>query len=931
MDDKPPAAGRGLLQRAPRRATYRLQLHGGFDFSDAAAITPYLAGLGVSHVYLSPVLQAAKGSTHGYDVVDPSAVNDELGGEHGHTELQKALGESGLGQMLDIVPNHMAVASRDNRWWWDVLENGPSSVYAGYFDVDWGMPEPRESHLHPVLLLPFLGDHYGRELEAGRFRLERSAGSFVLRYYDQQVPIAPRSLDQLVARAARHLPRGTDPAVRAEAESMGTALGRLPPSWATDRASVRERHRDKEVLRARLAVLCAEHPEVAASLDAETEAINDNPDALDALLQRQNYRLAFWRTASEEGQYRRFFDINELVGIRVEEDAVFADSHRLILRWIREGVIDGLRVDHVDGLRDPLAYLRRLEEARTGVWALVEKILARGEELPPDWPVAGTTGYDWLNLASGLFINKDGAEALALAFKAFTGSEQSWEDVVHDCKLQVLDTSLSSDLTRLVEDMARVCEAHRRHSDHTRKELRECLAEVIAAYSVYRTYVSPGTKPLERDVATVTRAVATAGIRCPDIDGELLPFLRDVLLLEISGPAETEMALRCQQVTGPVMAKAVEDTAFYRYMPLLALNEVGGDPGTPGTEVDEFHSWCARTHARHPFGLLATSTHDTKRSEDVRARLAVLSEVPEEWAEKATRWHDLNRKLRVADLPDPATEWMFYQTLAGAWPISPPRALGFLEKAMREGKLHTSWDQPNPIYEGAINAFAAAVMRSRRFVGELEEFVGQIRGPGRANSLALKLLTLTAPGVPDIYQGSELWDLSLVDPDNRRPVDYEAREALLGEAASADLTRAWAGGDEVGLTKLALVRRALSLRARRPGSFGEGRNGAYKPLFANGTASDHLVAFSRGTNVVTLVTRRPLLLERGGGWGRTSLALPAGEWLDVLTGRRWHGTQPVRELLSGLPVALLERSRPERLGRSGRSGRVGAAPEETKD
>ena len=738
----------------------------------------------------------------------------------------------------------------------------PSSVYAGYFDVDWGTPEGRDGRPHTVVLLPFLGDHYGRELEAGRFKLERSAGSFVLRYYDQQVPIAPRSLDQLVSRAARHLPRGIEPAVRAEVESIGTALGRLPPSWATDRASVRERHRDKEVLRARLAVLCAEHPEVAAALDAETEAANASPDALDALLQRQNYRLAFWRTASEEGQYRRFFDINELVGIRVEEDAVFADSHRLILRWIREGIIDGLRVDHVDGLRDPRAYLLRLDEAGAGVWALVEKILARGEELPPDWPVAGTTGYDWLNLAGGLFVKKEGAGVLEAAFNAFTGSEQSWEDIVHDCKIQVLDTSLASDLTRVVEDMARVCEGHRRHSDHTRKELRECLAEVIAGYSVYRTYVSPGQQPSERDITVVTRAIATAGIRCPDIDGELLTFLRDVLLLNITGPAETEMALRFQQVTSPVTAKAVEDTAFYRYMPLLAVNEVGGDPGTPSTDVGEFHSWCTRP-SRHPFGLLATSTHDTKRSEDVRARLSVLSEMPEEWVETTRRWQVLNRKLRVADLPDPATEWMFYQTLVGAWPISAERGLEFLEKAVREAKVHTTWDQPSPIYEGAVNHFAHGVMRSRRFISELEDFVEIVRRPGRSNSLALKLLTLTAPGVPDLYQGTELWDLALVDPDNRRPVDYETREALLGEVGAVDLPGVWATGDERGLTKLALVRRALSLRARHPSSFGEGRSGAYKPLPASGLASDHVVAFSRGRNVMTVVTRWPLLLERG--------------------------------------------------------------------
>ncbi len=801
-------------ERAPKRATYRLQLHAGFNFSHAAAITGYLADLGVSHVYLSPVLQAAKGSKHGYDVVDPSAVNEELGGEQGHLELQKALGAAGLGQILDVVPNHMAVASPDNRWWWDVLENGPSSVYAGYFDVDWEAPEASEGHEHPVLLLPVLGDHYGRELEAGRFRLEHASGSFVLRYYEQQVPIAPRSLDQLVSRAARHLPRSTDPAVRAEVESIGTALGRLPPSWATDRASVRERHRDKEVLRARLSALCVEHPEVETALDAETELVSSNPDALDALLQRQNYRLAFWRTASEEGQYRRFFDINELVGIRVEDDAVFADSHRLILRWIREGVIDGLRVDHVDGLRDPLAYLRRLEEAGSGVWALVEKILARGEELPADWPVAGTTGYDWLNLAGGLFIREEGTRALEANFAAFTAWQESWEDLVHDCKLQVLGSSLASDLTRVVECMAKVCEGHRRHSDHTRKELRDCLAEVIACYDVYRTYVAPGEKPSDPDVATVTKAVVTAGIRRPEIDGELLTFLRDVLLLEIAGPAETEMALRFQQVTSPVMAKGVEDMAFYRYTPLLSLNEVGGDPGTPGTSAAEFHSWCERSQLQHPYGLLATSTHDTKRSEDVRARISVLSEIPLEWAVLVERWHTLNRKKRVADLPDPATEWMFYQTLVGAWPITSPRALGFLEKAVREAKQYTSWDQHNSIYEGAVSHFATTVLRSRRFIAELNAFVARLRQHGQSNSLALKLLTLTAPGVPDLYQGSELWDLSLVDPDNRRPVDYQTRAELLSKVGSVDLAQVWAEGDQYGLTKLALVHRVLSLRAR---------------------------------------------------------------------------------------------------------------------
>ena len=595
---------------------------------------------------------------------------------------------------------------------------------------------------------------------------------------------------------------------------------------------------------------------------------------------------------------------------------VFADSHRLVLRWLRDGVIDGLRVDHIDGLRDPRAYLRRLDEAGSGVWALVEKILEGAEELPADWPVAGTTGYDWLNMAGGLLVQPDGAGALESAFRSFTGFEQSWEDLVHDCKLGVLGASLATDLSRAVERMAKVCEGHRRHSDHTRRELRECLGEVIACFTVYRTYVVPGATPSRQDVGTVAKAVLNAGLRRPEIDGELLAFVRHVLLLEVDGPAERDMAMRFQQLTGPVMAKAIEDTAFYRYVAVLCLNEVGGDPGQPGTQLGDFHAWCRQAQSRRPFGLLATSTHDTKRSEDVRARLAVLSEMPDQWATTVSRWQMLNRRHRVAEFPDPATEWMFYQTLVGAWPITSERALQFLEKAMREAKAHTSWDNPNPIYEGAVTHFASSVLRSRRFVAELADMAERVRGPGLSNSLALKLLTLTAPGVPDLYQGTELWDFSLVDPDNRRPVDYRQREELLKEAISADLGQVWAEGDERGLTKLALVHRAMELRRRRPACFGEGRKAAYVALPGKGPAAAHAVAFRRGADVVTVVTRWPLSLQGQGGWRGTSLLLPRGRWVDVLSGGEFEGEVAMKDLLSALPVALLEKL-------SGPTGRKG--------
>ncbi len=912
--------------RAPRRATYRLQLHGGFGFADAASVAAYLAKLGVSHAYLSPVLQAAEGSTHGYDVVDPWAVSEELGGEDGYRALQSALGEAGLGQVLDIVPNHMA-AKPSNRWWWDVLENGPASIYAGYFDIEW---PPPGSPQRDLLLVPVLADHYGRELEAGRFKVARAGGSFVVRYFDQQLPVAPRSVDQLVARAARRVPQGQ---LRARLESLADAFGHLPPSWATDRASVRERHRDKELLRERLEQLCEAYPAVAAAFDAELEALNASPDALDGLLARQNYRLAYWRTAQEEAHYRRFFDINDLVAVRPEDDAVFAASHRLILQWLKDGVIDGLRVDHLDGLRDPRAYLERLRAASPDGWLLVEKILAKGEQLPADWPVEGTTGYDWLALAGALLVWKEGAQVLEEGYRSFTGAHQSWDDLVHDCKLLVLAGPLATDLSALVGRLASVCERHRRHSDHTRRELRECLAEVIACFGTYRTYVAPGRPASEADAAAVRRAVVAAGLRRPELDGELLALLRDVLLGELPGEAEAELALRFQQVTGPVMAKAVEDTAFYRSGPLLCLNEVGSGPGWLGASLEELHQACRSAEARWPQRLLATSTHDTKRSEDVRARLAVLSEVPGEWLAAVSRWHALNRRRRVADLPDPATEWSFYQSLVGAWPLPAERALAYLQKAVREAKLYTSWDQPNEIYEGGVLHFAASVLRSRRFVAELEAFVERARRPGQSNSLALKLLTLTAPGVPDLYQGSELWDLSLVDPDNRRPVDFALRARLLDQVEGADLARVWREGEPaswaaearrrpgrqrgsglqagrpgrlqggLGFVKLAVVHRALRLRARRPGAFA----GSYKPLMASGPAADHAVAFCRGGEVVTVCTRWPLRLEAAGGWGTSTLRLPPGRWSDVLGGGTWGGRVKLGELLAGLPVALLER------------------------
>ena len=899
------APGRRQAGAVPS-STYRVQLSPAFGFDDACAIAGYLADLGVSHLYSSPVLQAAAGSTHGYDVVDHRRVNAALGGEAGHARMCDALAAAGLGQVLDVVPNHMAITGAENAWWWDVLENGPASVYAAYFDVDW---DPPESKLRDTVLLPILGDHYGRVLEAGELHLARDGGSFVVRYHEHAFPVAPRSLDRLLAAAA-------EVCGSVELESIAAAFGRLPPATATDRESVRERHRDKEVFRGRLAALCEEEPEVAAALDVQVEAVNADWDALDALLDRQNYRLAFWRTAGRELDYRRFFDINTLVGVRVEDPQVFEDTHALVLEWVEKGVVDGLRIDHPDGLLDPEGYLHRLNEASGGAWVVVEKILEPGERLPATWPVAGTTGYDFAARVGGLFVDPAGREPLLATYAEITGRPTDFDEVVLAKKHVVLRDILAADLNRLTGLFVEVCERNRRYRDYTRHELHEALREVAACFPVYRTYVRPaGASVTDDDVAHVEAAVAAAAARRPEIDAELFGFLEDLLLLRHRpeaapglpapvGEVEAELVARFQQFTGPVMAKGVEDTAFYDYVPLVSLNEVGGSPGQWGTSVEEFHRSCDETARRWPQSMLATSTHDTKRSEDVRARLHLLSEIPDVWGDAVRRWTAANVRHRAGpDLPEANAEYLLYQTLVGAWPLGVDRAVSYMEKAAKEAKTRTSWIDPDPEYDGALRSFVEGVLGDRAFVDDLEGFVAPLVEPGRVTSLAQVLVKLAAPGVPDTYQGSELWDLSLVDPDNRRPVDYALRRRLLGELAELDAAAAWARADD-GLPKLKVVREALHLRRRRPEAFSPA--GGYTPLAAAGDKADHVVAFGRGDQVVAAVPR--LVLGLGGDWGDTSVDLPSGAWHDVLAAVDVEGGRVrLATLLGSFPVALLER------------------------
>ncbi len=877
-------------------STYRIQLHAGFDFDAAARIADYLADLGVSHVYCSPYLQAAPGSTHGYDVVDHGRVNAELGGEKAHQWFCRTLVENGLGQVLDVVPNHMAISGPENRWWWDVLENGPSSRYASYFDVDWHYSQEEGDNR---ILLPILGDHYGRIVEAGQLRLERSGGSFVLRYFDHVMPVDPRSLAPIISRAEQR--RGSP-----DLGFVASALDYLPLPTATDRASTRRRHRDKEVLRVQLGRLLDEQPMVRRAVDEEIEAVNADADRMDALLSRQNYRLAFWRVARSDLAYRRFFDINDLVGLCAEDEDVFQDTHELVIEWLAGGVIDGLRIDHPDGLRDPQEYFSRLRNAAPQAWIVVEKILHPGERLPASWPVQGTTGYDFLINACRLLIYAPHQQAFDEYYHSFIGAEEpvDYQQLLQQKKDLVVAELLGSDMNRLSSLATEIFLHHRRFRDFTRDEIYDALAVLVASFSVYRSYVrSADAAPDEQDARVIDEAVATAQQRRPDVDAELFGFLGAILKLEHPGKTERELATRVQQLTGPVMAKGAEDTAFYCYTRFAALNEVGGDPGSFGLALDEFHAEMQQRVEHHPRAMLASSTHDTKRSEDVRARLCVLSEIPEAWAGFCDTLRENTAAYRSGAYPDPETEYLLYQTLVGAWPIDVARISAYMEKAIREAKRFTTWTEQNQEYENAIRSFVERLLADERVRGDIEQMVQSIDEAGKLNSLSLTLIKLTAPGVPDIYQGNELWDYSLVDPDNRRPVDFDTRRKLLQQERSMAPEEALRRSAE-GIPKLLLTARALRLRRSRPDVLGPGAS--YIPLHARGAKAGHVVAYIRGEHALTVAVRFPLLLAAD--WGDTSLEIPEGRWTDVLSGTTVEpGVQPLHALLRAFPVALLEK------------------------
>jgi (1->4)-alpha-D-glucan 1-alpha-D-glucosylmutase len=802
-------------------STYRLQLQPDFGFSRAAGVAGYLASLGVTHVYLSPVLQAASGSRHGYDVVDHGAISAELGGEGGLRAMVAVFREHDLGVIADVVPNHMSIAPPQwqNRQFWSVLRDGPQSSCAHWFDIDWAARDGRL--LLPVLAGPpaacaadLVVDHGGEPAAGG--------DEPVLRYFEHVLPLRP-----------------------------GTA--QLP---------------------------------------------------LADLLAAQYYELADWRTAPAGLNWRRFFDITSLIAVQVQHDDVFAATHGLLLGLAAEGLIDGLRVDHPDGLADPRGYLRRLETATGGGWVVTEKILSGDERLPADWPCAGTTGYDALAMTGGLFADAAGEPALTAAYTELTGGPEAFAPVAQAAKAESAAGSLAAEVARLARVASRSGDPVLEAAEPA--ALRIVAAELVASMEAYRAYVVPGEPPPAASVAQVTAAGQRARERLPARLHKTLDALAALVLLPAGPPAAAELAVRFQQTCGPVLAKGVEDTAFYRWSRLTALNEVGGDPGRLGVSPADFHVFAARLARDWPATMTTLSTHDTKRGEDVRARLTVLAERPAQWTAAARRWHELAAGLAgERELPEPDTEYLLWQTLVGAWPIDPARLTGYLRKAMREAKTRTSWASPDEGYEADVTALARAALADPELSGEIAAFVAGLEEDALAGSLGAKLVQLTMPGVPDVYQGCELGGFTLVDPDNRRPADFDRRRQLLAQIDRTPAGTAWDGGS-LDRLKLLVTARALRLRRDNPGWFA----GRYEALAATGTAAAHVVAFCRGGRAVTVATRLPGGLRGLGGWGDTALELPgdpAWSWRDVLTGAVHHpaGPLPAADITGRLPVALL--------------------------
>jgi (1->4)-alpha-D-glucan 1-alpha-D-glucosylmutase len=986
-------------RRCAPEATYRLQFHAGFTFRDAAHIVPYLRDLGITHVYASPYLKARPGSKHGYDVLDHQHLNPEIGDDGDYAAFIDALRRHDLGQILDVVPNHMGIVGNENVWWNDVLENGPSSPYSAYFDIAW-QASPRPS-LRDRVLLPLLGEPYGQALEAQKIRLHYEAGAFTLHYFEHRLPVAPCTWVRILTHDLDKLEStlGKDSPGLQEYQSILTAVRNLPPRSEQAEERIAERQREKEVIKRRLATLTASNAEVRQHIAEVVVRYNGEAgsphsfDLLDQLLDEQAYRLSSWRVASDEINYRRFFDVNELAALRMERPEVFAATHALILQLLRERKLSGLRIDHPDGLFDPRQYLRRLQRhyllelARQAyqsnheyqridwnelegplrvridagalpdrsLYVVVEKILGSGETLPADWPVHGTTGYEFLNLLGGLFVDPAGAKPFTALYRGWIENYTPLAQLIYEKKLLILQLSLSSELQMLTLALDRLAQRQRWSRDFTFHSLRRVLREVVACFPVYRSYIAGGSVH-DTDRRSIDVAIRAARLRNPTLNRSHFDFLRDVLFLHHDERATDEdvseqqrFAGQFQQVTAPVMAKGLEDTAFYLYNRLTSLNEVGGDPGRFGIFPPALHQALAQRQQHWPHALSTTSTHDTKRSEDVRARINVLSEMPEAWRDCLARWSAMNETHRVLveeeRVPDRNVEYFLYQTLLGAWPAEPDddaehaefvhRIQAYMEKATHEAKVHTSWINPNADYDDAIRQFVVRILdlqASPTFLADLRAFQRRIGRYGFFNSLGQTLLKITAPGAPDTYQGTELWDFSLVDPDNRRPVDYDRRHRLLGDllerarepehrgALTGELLETMTDG------RIKLYVTALALRCRRahPGLFA---SGFYLPVEPSGARAEHVFSFVRRQGERAALVAVPRLLTKllpdaaglphgPGVWSDTRLSLPEElarrSWHSLFTGEtlaveeyRGRHVLPAAQVFGRFPVALL--------------------------
>ncbi|MBA4104354.1 MAG: malto-oligosyltrehalose synthase [Pirellula sp.] len=967
-------------------ATYRLQLSESFGFEQIRELIPYLKQLGVSDLYLSPLFRARAGSTHGYDVVDHGAVEPAFGGEPALVRMAEEARAAGMGVVLDVVPNHMGINDSGNRYWLDVLENGETARWANFFDIDWDAIPQTLKHR---VLQPVLGRPFGAALEQGELRVVYAERRLQVEYFDRRFPLAPRTwpvvLQLVVERLAANSQAGDENKSlqeerrlsrieRTELESIIAQLRHLPASGDSSATALRERYREQRIARRRLAHLVGKRPRVEAALAAAIDEINgvvgepSSFDRLEELLRAQCYRLAYWRVASDEINYRRFFDINELAAIRVEDSQVFEMVHRLVGSLLERGLVTGLRIDHPDGLLDPAQYFQNLQalyrrslpedkrELAGPLYVVAEKILSGDEQLPTDWAVSGTTGYEFINLVSRLLVDGDGVKEIRAAYEELSGVEETAAEIHYESKKEAASVAMLSEMQMLAARLYRIAQRQRASRDFTLPTLLRSLQEVVACLAVYRTYVPPrGWEAGEEDHRRIGLAVRLAKRRNPSMSRSLFDFIASVLLLQFPTALNQEdreawrhFALKLQQVSGPITAKGIEDTAFYRYYPLASLNEVGGELDAGGLEVEEFHRLMHHRAATWPNGMSASSTHDTKRSEDVRARLHVLSETPRRWKESVLLWRQMNRRF-LADwdgdpIPDANEEYFIYQTLVGTWPVTPldeaeretyaDRIVQYMEKALREAKLHTSWMNPSEEYETRAFDFVRKILgpEAAAFQTDLGQFVTEIADAGFVNSLTQVLLKATLPGAPDFYQGTELWDFSLVDPDNRRPIDYAIRQKALQQldgsaerdlpGIARELGEAWPDPR----IKLLVTLRSLAARRQFESLFAIGE---YLPLEVSGDHADHLFAFARraGDDWAVVVTpRRFYRLTRAGNgktaangwraeWGDAKVVLPADagrHWRCELSGQKLEArpndatlTLAAHELFTALPVALL--------------------------